>query len=181
MSSARQVALLLAASVVGVALVACGARSEGAKLRGNFTLEQARAFEDFPLYYAGERVDDLPLVSVLRRNDTANFVSFVYGDCTPAAYDQGCAPPAEIQTWPAASRNLGSYDRSAAGSSAPERTAMRGREAAFFEDGTRLEIFAGPSTVVVFSDSRERVTKIVSALRCVSGAASGEPRGKLQC
>jgi hypothetical protein len=177
----RQATLLLAAGVVAAAVVACGAASEGAKLQGNFTLEQARAFDDFPVYYAGERVDDLPLVSVLRRNDTANFVSFVYGDCIPVAYDQGCAPPAEIQTWPAARRNLGSYESSAAASPTPERTTMRGRDAAFFEGGTRLEIFAGPSTVVVFSESRERVTKIASALRCVAGAASGEPEEKLEC
>ena len=36
--------------------------------------------QSFPLYSAGERVDGLPLVAVLRREDAAHFVSFVYGD-----------------------------------------------------------------------------------------------------
>ena len=39
----------------------------------------------FPLFDAGERVDGLPLTAVLRRTDSAEHVSSVYGDCTPAA------------------------------------------------------------------------------------------------
>ena len=91
-----------------------------------FTLAHAHAFEDYPLYFAGDRVEGFPLVAVLRRADAADFVSFVYGECT-AADDLGCAPPIEIQVWPACRRHLGLYRHipSFAGS-AMERTATPG-------------------------------------------------------
>lgn len=149
--------------------------------RGDLTLEQAREFDEFPLYYAGDPLDELPLVAILRRNDTANYVSFVYGDCTPAAYDQSCAPPAEIQVWPSGRRGLGSYDLSVAGTPTPELTTVRGVPAAFLDDGTRLEMFAGPSTVVIFADSRQRIFEITEALRCTRDPAQGSRAGTLTC
>jgi len=130
-------------------------------------LEQLGTFDEFPLYSAGDRVDGLPLVAVVRRNDTANFVSFVYGDCT-AGGDAGCAPPAEIQVWPACLRNPALYDSPLPGAPVLQRATVRGVPAAFFDDGTRLEIQTGRSTVVVFGDSRARVLRIADALRPVN-------------
>jgi hypothetical protein len=106
-------------------------------LRGDFTLEAARASDDFPLYYAGEEVDGLPLTPILRRDAAANYVSFVYGDCMPGS-DGGCAPPAEVQVWPGGVRNAGSYDLSLAGTPIPRRTTIRGLPAAFLHDETHL-------------------------------------------
>jgi hypothetical protein len=146
---------------------------------GNFSLEDARAFEEFPLYYAGEEVDGLPLTAVLRRTDSANYVSFVYGDCTPSS-DGGCAPPAEVQVWPGGARNLDSYDPSVPGTPVPERTQLRGRPAAILADGTQLEVYADGATVVVFSDTPQRVLEIAKALRCVRGDADPKP-GRLDC
>jgi hypothetical protein len=175
-------ALALAGCAVFAA--ACGsAQNAGSRAslpRGNFTLAEARAFDDFPLYWAGERVDGLPLVAVLRRADTAKYVSFVYGDCTPAVPDQGCAPPAEVQVWPGSGRSLESYDSSVPGTPVPESATVRGRPAAFFDDGTRLEIYAGPATVVVFSQPRARVLEIARALRCLQ-ASGRAPPGPLSC
>ena len=71
--------------VLGLALL--GAASAG----GGQSPAASRSFD--PLYNAGERVDGLPLAAVLRREDTAEFVSFIYGDCV-AGDDAGCAPPA---------------------------------------------------------------------------------------
>jgi hypothetical protein len=162
-------------------LGAYGAGHETVAPRGDLTLEQAQAFDEFPLYYAGDRFDDLPLVAILRRNDTANYVSFVYGDCTPAAYELGCAPPAEIQLWPSGTRDLGSYDLAVAGTPTPEPTTVRGLPAAFLDDGTRLEVFAGPSTIVIFSDSRQRVLELADALRCMTDLVPAAPGSTLSC
>jgi hypothetical protein len=117
--------------------------------------------------YAGEQVDGLPLVAIVRRDDTADYVSFVYGDCRPSAPDGGCAPPAEIQVWTAARRSLGSYDASRGGSM-PELTSIRGSPAAFFDAGTRLELYTAQVTVVLFARSRQRLGEIADALRCVA-------------
>ena len=179
--SAVRLIVALAVLSGATALAACGGATEDtAPLAGDLTLEQARAFEEFPLVYAGERVDGLPLVAIVRRDDTADYVSFLYGDCRPPSPEGGCPPPAEIQVWPAGRRNLGSYDASRGGSG-PELTTIRGSPAAFFDAGTRLEVYTAQLTVVVFARSRERVGKIADALRCVAEGGVDEPADNLVC
>ncbi len=166
-------------AAVTLALAAGLGLDGGAGSGGNFSLEQARAFAEHPLVWAGEEVAGLPLTAVLRRDDTARYVSFVYGDCAPSA-DSGCAPPVEIQVWPANARGLGSYGAAAAGAPvpAPEPTRARGVPAAFVGD-SQLELYARRATVVVFTHSRERSLEVATALRCLSGA---RPRdGPLEC
>jgi hypothetical protein len=174
------VALLATAVAVALALTLSGSVSAGAGAGDigsgvSFGMEQARRFDEFPLYSAGERVEGLPLLAVLRREDTASYVSFVYGDCV-AEDESGCAPPLEIQVWPACQRNLALYDSISAGGAVPERIAMRGVPAALFDDGTRLELQTGSSTVVIFAGSRARLLRIAAALRAVDGSvAPGGP------
>jgi hypothetical protein len=175
-------AVVLAVILGTAVLAACGgAADELAPLAGDLTLEQARAFKEFPLVYAGERVDGLPLVAIVRRDDTADYVSFVYGDCRPSSREGGCAPPAEIQVWPAAARRRLGADDIPRGGSVPELTRIRGSPAAFFDAGTRLELYTAQLTVVVFARSRERVGRIADALRCVAEAEASEPTESLVC
>ncbi|MGH3132896.1 MAG: hypothetical protein ACRDNY_03990 [Gaiellaceae bacterium] len=168
--------VFVGALALALALAGSGPAGDGrGPARSTFSLEQARTFDEFPLYNAGDRVEGLPLVSVLRRNDTASYVSFVYGDCV-ASDDAGCAPPVEIQVWPACRRNLELYDSAQAGGPLPERVVTRGVPAAFFEEGTRLELQTGRSTVVVFAESRVRALRIAAALRAVNAPVpAGEP------
>lgn len=165
----------LALLASGVALVVGDPGGPG----GRLSLEEARRFDEFPLYYAGQEVDGLPLTAVLRRDDRADYVSFVYGDCTPAS-DAGCSPPAEVQVWGSADRNAGSYDGSVPGAPPLEHTRIRGRPAAFVGDGA-LEIYADESTVVVFAGTLERRRAIARALRCVRGESDGVEDGRLEC
>jgi hypothetical protein len=174
--------VLLATCLGAAGLAGCGPARDGpAPLAGDLTLQQARAFDEFPLVYAGDSADGLPLTAILRRkDDTADYVSFVYGDCLPISADGGCAPPAEIQVWPATLRNRSSHGGSR-GPPAPEGTNIRGSPAAFFDAGTRLELYGDRTTVVVFAHSRERVRAIADALRCVAGRESGERASTLDC
>jgi hypothetical protein len=150
----RRAASILLGILSSALLVAAGAGLAGA----------GPPSEAFPLYSAGERVDELPLAAVLRRDDTARYVSFVYGDCV-ASSEAGCAPPAEIQVWPACRRNLALYDGAASGGAPAERFTVRGVPAALFDDGTRLELETDGSTIVVFAGSRGRILRIAAALR----------------
>lgn len=134
----------------------------------------AGASIDFPLFNAGETVDDLPLVASLRRDDTAEYVAFVYGDCTPGD-DEGCAPPAEVQVWPACRRNLSLYESPLAGTPEPQLVKVRGVPAAFLEGGFRLELQTSRSTVVVFGDSQARVLRVAAALRPLGAIPSPAP------
>jgi hypothetical protein len=135
--------------------------------------------ETLPLYSAGERVDDLPLVAVLRRDDSARYVSFVYGDCV-ASSDMGCAPPAEIQVWPACRRNLALYEHSPSSGVPLERwVRVRGVTAALFDEGTRLELELDRVTVVVFARDLASTFRIAAALRSLDGSVeAGHPLPK---
>jgi hypothetical protein len=153
-------------SVVALATAASGpAAGTRAAREASAAREALAGFDAFPLYDAGTRVDGLPLAAVLRRDDTAEFVSFVYGDCT-AHDDAGCAPPAEIQVWPACRRNLALYESDGG---APERAVVRGVTAGSFDEGTRLELETRGATIVVFGDSRGRALRIAKALRALDG------------
>ncbi len=144
--------------------------------RSSFSLEQARAFDEFRLFSPGRSVDGHALTAVLRRDDRASYVSFVYGDCA-AERDTGCAPPVEVQTWPLCRRSLALYDSGAApGSARPERVLVRGVPGALFDQGTRLELETGQSLVVVFARSRELALRIADELEAVDGSvAAGSP------
>ena len=82
--------------------------------------------------------------------------------------------------WPATRRNRGLYEASR-DPPAPEPADIRGSPAAFFDAGTRLELYTDRTTVVVFAHSRERVRAIADALRCVRAGAPGERASTLAC
>jgi hypothetical protein len=193
----RKKLLIIAAPLALVAVVAAYVASKGqaggkpsTAPKSTFSVAKARSFEGFPIYDAGPSVAGLPLVAVLRRSDTpTNYVSFIYGDCQ-AAGDMGCAPPIEIQVWPACVRNPSLYG-SPKGPT-PEMTVVRGVPAAFVDnDGLRLEIQTGTSTVVVFARSRDEALTVADALRGVNvpagravslpPAAAGVMNGTLRC
>jgi hypothetical protein len=175
---------LVAASVAGIVTGVAGAiwsvqAASGDpptdRPRSTFSASEARSFRGFALYDAGPSALGLPRVAVLRRDQgPANYVSFVYGDCA-ATDDSGCAPPAEIQVWPACARNLSLYERSEG--LRHERTTVRGAPAALFEGGRRLEVQTGGSTVVVFGRTHAQVLELGSLLRGVN--VSLEPGNRL--
>jgi hypothetical protein len=191
MSKRIALIVVLVLGVAGVAAVIGVARATGDGKpnppRSTFSVAQARAFRDFPVYSAGDSVDGYPLVAVLR-NPAANYVSFIYGDCV-ASGERGCAPPAEVQVWPACVRNIALYDPQLGPEF--ERREVRGAPAFVFEQGHRLEVQTGESTVVVFGKSPELVGHVAAQLRGVNlpvqaaerlpAPAQGALEGKLAC
>jgi hypothetical protein len=127
---------------------------------------------NFANFWAGTRFDGLKVSGVIRRCDQplddepvrANFVSYLYGDCA-AADDEGCAPPIEIQTWPAEERNKDLY------SSGPEEfqlegtdVTVRGIPATRYENGRRLEIYYPDVTVVIFGHDPPRIDRFAAVI-----------------
>jgi len=186
------VAAVLAAGAPALVLLRSGDAEANARPdapKSTFSVARAKAFSDFPVYDAGDSVEGLPLVAELRRvGGAANYVSFIYGDCV-AVDDYGCAPPIEIQIWPACVRNPSLY----AGPGAPvgDKVTVRGVPAAFYEDGRRLEVQTGISTVVVFGRTQADVVAAADALRGVNvpvrpsddlpTPAAGALDGSLRC
>ena len=190
----RRGALALAALVglagLSVLLGTAGPGDDGGP-RSTFSLQAARGLPDFPVYYAGDAVQGVPLVAVLRREDAANYVSFVYGQCE-ARDEVGCAPPGEVQVWPACVRNPSVYARNRSPvAPRPVPATVRGVPAAGFEEGHRLELQTGTSTVVVFGHTPQFARALAAELRGLNVAvergaplpapAQGVLDGSLSC
>lgn len=210
----RRVRRFLGVTVAGALAAAVGVYAYGASggegvppafdaAHSDLKPAEARAFNDFALYSLGDSFEGLPLVAITQRLDPpisesdvplthrANFVNHIYGDCE-ATSDSGCAPPLQIQVWPACERTLSSYSLTPAGDPFPHEDAtIRGVPAAFYEDGGRLELYSGDVTIVIFGQGREHVRRAAEALQPVNAAASaarnlprplpGALEGRLPC
>ncbi|MGH9890960.1 MAG: hypothetical protein ACREA0_03035 [bacterium] len=126
---------------------------------------------NFPNYWAGPTLNGLPVTAVVRRCDLptqgergrANFVSYLYGECTPSD-DQGCAVPIEIQTWPVQDRNKEMYSIGPRELQLPRTdTTFNGFPAMRTEH--RLEIFYPNVTIAVFGDDPSRIDPFAQALK----------------
>jgi hypothetical protein len=136
---------------------------------------------NFVAYSLGSSFEGLPITGLVRDCELpyprepgrANHVTYIYGDCDLAAVptDGGCAPPLEVQTWPACERNLTSYFDPVFPDEY-DRTVIRDVPAAVFEDGTRVEVYAGGSTIVVFGLDPAQVRR---AAESVVAEPSGQP------
>ncbi|HMI99454.1 MAG TPA: hypothetical protein VK488_06450 [Gaiellaceae bacterium] len=173
MRSAALITIILA----GLGGVGC--KGQPVKLKSNSSLEEARAYERFPVYYAGDKVAGLPLTAVNREPVTAppgtptapkirkargvSSFEFDYGSCVvPSGAEGSCSLPLNIQVWPACAHYPALY-RQGLGSPVPRKTRIRGVPAAYFEGGYRLEVQTGASTIVIFG-KRARMRAAVAAL-----------------
>lgn len=112
---------------------------------------------------------DVPVTS--GPTEAVGYASVVYGSCTPTR-SAGCYPPLNVQSWPECARNPNSYGSGGA-RPGPEITLMSDAlwvptapwiPALTFEDGRRLEIYSGDTTIVVFSANPRLAGAAASAL-----------------
>lgn len=137
---------------------------------------------NFEVFSAGPTVDGLPLTGTARRCDPgaladespANYVSYIYGHCEIEEGNTGCAPPLEIQTWPACQRSLGDYTFE--GKPMPYRRlpSIEGAQVVEIEFpfGRRFEVYTGSSTIVIFAADPAVVQ---AALEALSSQEEGNP------
>jgi hypothetical protein len=135
------------------------------------------SFEGLPLRYrdfhcSGASTDSYVVMRT-------NFSSVIYGDCD--ASDGGCAPPLEIQTWPACDRSFADYDFSPLFFPKPRLRRLRGVPSARFKGGDeRLELYTGDVTVAIWGDGAGRVARAAEALRTTpQSPVSVAPNGPL--
>jgi len=169
------IAIVLAALGAG-----CNEQPAKLKLNSNTSLDELRAYQRFPIYYAGGEVAGLPLTAMhreavtappgtpvapkLRAGNVSSF-DFTYGSCSIPAQGESCSLPLDIQIWPACARYPALYNSNGPGLPVlvPKKTHIRGVPAAYFEGGYRLEIQTGASTIVIFG-GRSRMRAAVAAL-----------------
>jgi hypothetical protein len=96
------------------------------------------------------------------------FTDVIYGTCH-AVSDAGCPAPLEIQSWPECQRNYGSYSKGSLDQQMNPSVlttigALPSLPAAVFDGGSRLEMYTGDTTVVLFGDNASQLMTTASAL-----------------
>ncbi len=143
--------------------------------------ESAGSQVPFPVFSLGSTFEALPATAAMRRCDDpygeedvrANYVSYIYGDCdidTEVPEQDRCAPPLEIQSWPGCERGLADYvfdevDSIFTSLLPGPLIDRRAVPTSLFEDGLRLEVYTGISTLVIFGDDPAQIIRAVSQLR----------------
>jgi hypothetical protein len=85
--------LALAGILLALAVAGCGGSGPDPSA--------ARRFDEFPLYWVGERFEEWDVTAIEGLDGSAEFVTFIYGDCTPEGGEQpSCTPPLQIQISP---------------------------------------------------------------------------------
>jgi hypothetical protein len=99
-------------------------------------------------------------------------VQYIYGTCEEGP-DYGCAPPLEIETWPACERSPADYTvgiPEAPVTLEPRRVlTVRGVPARDYGEG-RLELSTGDVTVVIFGTSEDLILSAAQQLRTAPGS-----------
>lgn len=168
-------------------------------------MREARKFNPYRLYYAGEKVNGLQLTGISdARAGRWTYWDFNHGTCElPSGLfaDGGCSLPLSIQNWSTCDRwaNLFARSRNSHGlldprkaKAAPNRRLFdfRGAKATGGEGGSELEIFTGRTTVVIFAHKRDVAESAARQLRDVRQGrmrwllpppAPGSLQGKLPC
>lgn len=109
------------------------------------------------------------------------YLSVVYGECSSAA-GEGCSPPLDVQSWPECAHNPSSFVSSENNpeeggaelnpsatvslSSAPQIPS------ASFENGTRIELYTGTTTIVVYANEASVATAAANTLAAAAAASS---------
>lgn len=156
----------------------------------------------FATYWLGTSFEALPLTSRSYSCSAGggeptrmNEMSYVYGDCQPDPRqdEPSCSPPLEVQTFPACDRNLSLYGLGGGLSIGAHRLRLRGVPAISVVEDSRLELFTGDVTVVIFADSRAQARRAAAVLerapadRAVASAETlpppvpGHLTGRLDC
>lgn len=143
---------------------------------------------NFPVYSLGHKVDGHEVTSVDRSCEELqpeapardNSVTYVYGIC-PELLDgtaDECAPPLAIQTWPACERSLADYEVLPGVPYPHEKLGtIEGVPAYSFDGGTRVELYTGSATIVIFSPDPALIDQAVKAIQAEPATEPpGEPK-----
>jgi hypothetical protein len=186
----RRIHLACALAGAGaLSLTGCALQNGGAD---PLSARKARHFQAFPLYWVGERFDDLPLKAFVRTQQPAsaaaraagldepvNDVTLIYGTCD-ATGDSGCNPPLEIQI-SAECRGNFAGDHLTPGPGPPlTHLQVAGVPAVTIGiGGDHLELLSGRVTISIFGQHRLAL-RVAAALQPANAAARSLERPGVQ-
>lgn len=120
------------------------------------------AFEGMAITHTN-RVCTRPDPQAIVPHARINIVEYIYGHCPALGEVSRCRPPIAVQTWPRCERNPASYTVDHH-NPLVRKLSVRGVPAQLYEDGLRLEVYAGESTIVVFGVDPAQVLRAGRAL-----------------
>lgn len=87
--------------------------------------------------------------------------STTYGNCTPDTPEGGCLLPLEVQSWPECDRNYSVYGpaRDLTPRTSYRLTGSHKLPAVALEGVGRIELYAGRTTVVIFTDDQPQLAR----------------------
>ena len=154
---------------------------------GNWTIEDAQSFEEFPIFWIGDSWDGCQLTSIIRyvydppdRPGVPDFpqneVTFIYGSCVieGVGFDRGgCAPPFVVNIYPYCQ----TPPELVAGLGIEPATTMRGALGQWLGDSIML--WTQNVAIRLWSADRGTADRMLDALQPVNAAASLTPDGLL--
>jgi hypothetical protein len=177
---------LVAAAFIAVAIA--GGRESGVgfdSAHSDYTPSSIQGFNQFSVYWLGEQYNGSNVRAINHRDgqdprslapSLPDYVSVKYGECNTSNTDTGCFPPLEVQIWPACGRNRAMYQMGPESPYPREDLTLRGVPAAFFDMDSRLELYTGDVTVVLFGSQRQQLLSAATGLQAVDGTvAVGDP------
>jgi hypothetical protein len=128
---------------------------------------------NFTFFSLGPEFEGLPVRSIMRRCDSAdaslhtNYVYYFYGSCNPGTNDDiGCAPPIQIVTSSACVRSLADYEKApGVPDQGKDLGEHRGVPVFSFDEGNRVEVYTGTSTIILFGADSARLERAIDAIR----------------
>lgn len=175
---------LFAFGAVSLALTAVGCGEDGDAPGsdnedddGSWTIDDARAFDEFQLYWVGSEYAGLPLTDIIRYRyeggaSTENSVSFLYGDCDPASgpFDEGgCALPLTLRIEPYCDKPPELFSAISG-----LDTDIRGAIARTSEGASHATIWTGDVTIGISATQEGGAMDAVEALRPIMDDDSDE-------
>ena len=132
---------------------------------------------NFSAFYLGDSFSGHALTKTLRvcnkpypgEGVRGNYISYIYGDCVPGS-DSGCAPPVEVQSAPACERKPSRRTRRRA-----RRHKVRGVPAVQLRGESRIELFTGDATILIFGRTPAEVRRAARALKSIPGSPVSVP------
>lgn len=138
--------------------------------RGNWSIEEAKNFTDFPVFWAGEEFAGVPLEAIVRANYLSavrpeftlveNSVSFLYGRCVPPESGEGgCPNPYQVTVQPACMLPRNFVERSQIES----ETTVRGVPAEVFFDG-HIVLWTQEVAITIFAPDNKETLAIIDKI-----------------
>jgi hypothetical protein len=167
------IAFLLSAALLSVLGEGGGSAKPASAGQINWTIDDAKNFRGFSLFWLGENYDGLPLTKIIRykfQPDPSKMwvfpedsVTFLYGSCTPSP-DSGCAAPVQIILEPYCMRPPELLAEGVRG------TPFAVRQAVAEQVGDHLRLWTGDASITIFADGLQPQTEIAAKIMPVDAS-----------